>query len=282
VSTNAVPAAADETRFRRAYGPWALVTGASDGIGQAMARRLAGAGLNLVLVARRQEALARFAAELTTGYGIEARPVAADLADPAGVAAVDEQTRDLDIGLLVAAAGFGSSGPLLDGRLDDELAMIDVNCRAVLAQCVQFGRRFAQRGGGGIVLMGSIVGFQGVPFAANYAATKAYVQSLAEALHVELAPLNVAVVASAPGPVRSGFAARAGMRMGQTLTPDQVARDTLAALGRRAIARPGGLSKLLGWSLAALPRPARVRAMGRIMGGMAATGDGPPGAHPAG
>lgn len=118
--------------------------------------------------------------------------------------------------------------------------------------------------------MSSVVAFQGTPMSANYAATKAYVQSLAEALRHELRPSGVDVVASAPGPVASGFAARARLRMAHAATPEVVARATLAALGRRATVRPGGLSKLLGWSLATAPRALRVVIMGRIMGGMAA------------
>lgn len=117
------------------------------------------------------------------------------------------------------------------------------------------------------MLFGSIVGFQGTPFAAHYAATKAYVQALAEGLAVELAPRGVDVVASAPGPTHTGFAARAGMRMGKALTP-AVAGPTLAALGRRTTVLPGRLTKLLTYSLAPLPRRARVAIMGRVMRGM--------------
>ena len=153
-----------------------------------------------------------------------------------------------------------------------------VNCGAMLELGQGFGRRFAARGGGGLVLMSPLVAFQGVPFAAdyaaNYAATKAYVQSLVEGLRVELAPLGVDVVASAPGPVRSGFAARAGMTMGATLASAGVVAATFGALGRQGTVAPGVLSKALGWSLAPLPRPARVRAMGRVMRGMAARTDG--------
>jgi NADP-dependent 3-hydroxy acid dehydrogenase YdfG len=124
---------------------------------------------------------------------------------------------DLDVGLLVAAAGFGTSGPFLDSDLTQELVMLDVNCRALLWQSLHFGRRFAERGRGGLIFLASLVGFQGTPFSANYAATKAYVQSLAEALHVEFAVRGVDVLASAPGPVQSVFAARAGMCMGAAL-----------------------------------------------------------------
>lgn len=146
--------------------------------------------------------------------------------------------------------------------------MVDVNCRAVAALAHAFGRTLAERGRGGLVLMSSLVAFQGVPRAANYAATKAYVQSLAEGLHTELAPFGVDVIASAPGPVHSGFARRAGMVMGLAAQPAVVAEATLRALGRRTTVRPGLLSKLLELSLAVLPRWGRVRMMAKVMGGM--------------
>jgi hypothetical protein len=116
--------------------------------------------------------------------------------------------------------------------------------------------------------MSSLVGFQGVPRAAHYAATKAYVQSLAEGLHHELMPLGVDVLASAPGPVHSGFAGSANMQMGLAQRPQDVVAATLTALGRRATVRPGWLSKVLEWSLKPLPRWGRVRMMGVVMGGM--------------
>jgi short-subunit dehydrogenase len=259
---------ADDSRLVTRYGPWAVVTGASDGIGRGIARQLAAAGLHLVLVARRAEPLERLAEELRGACGVEVLSVPADLSRPEGPAAVEESTAGLPVGLLVAAAGFGTSGSFVDGDVDEELELIDVNCRAVAALAHHFGGRFARQGRGGLILMSSLVAFQGVPRSANYAASKAYVQSLAEALRVELAPRGVDVVASAPGPVASGFAQRSNMRFGKTTTPEAVARGTLNALGRRTTVRPGWLSKLLAWALAPLPRWGRVRMMGLVMGGM--------------
>jgi short-subunit dehydrogenase len=257
-----------QERFPSRYGPWAVVTGASSGIGRGIALGLAEAGLNLVLVARRRDVLERLASDIGAHSEGEIRVISADLASESALETVEEATRDLDVGLLVAAAGFGTSGPFLDSTLEEELGMLDVNCRAPLRMALHFGRRFAQRGRGGIVLMSSIVGFQGTPNAANYAATKAYVQTLAEALNVELAPLGVDVLASAPGPTNSGFAARARMRMGVALEPEDVARSTLKALGTTSTVLPGALSKLLTHSLVPLPQWARVRVMGRVMSGM--------------
>jgi hypothetical protein len=257
-----------QQRLRARYGPWAVVTGATSGIGRATAEQLADAGLHLVLVARDRAALDRLATTLAARHGTEVEGVAADLGTPAGVWATETATASLEVGLFVAAAGFGTSGSFLQAQLEDELDMLNVNCGAVLQGCLHFGRRFAAQQRGGIVLFGSIVGFQGTPYAAHYAATKAYVQSLAEALAVEWAPLGVDVLASAPGPTASGFAARADMRMGRTVTPEVVAAATLSALGRQTTVRPGLLSKMLTYALALLPRRAKVRVMERVMGGM--------------
>ncbi|CAH0131337.1 SDR family oxidoreductase [Roseomonas sp. CECT 9278] len=251
------------------YGPWAVVTGASDGIGAATARRLAAEGFALVLVARRQDRLTELAEELRAAYRAEIETLALDLGTAAGVAALQQAGAARDIGLLVAAAGFGTAGAFLARPVADELAMLDVNCRAVLVLTHHFGNRFAARGRGGIVLFSSIVAFQGVPNTANYAATKAYVQSLAEGIGPELRAGGVDVLAVAPGPVRSGFAARAGMRMGATDSPATVAEGLLGALGRRSLVRPGPLSKLLAFALGFLPRRGRVWMMGKVMSGMA-------------
>lgn len=255
-------------RIRNRYGPWAVVTGASSGIGREFARQCAAAGLNVVLIARRAEALRQLAAQINDQYGTECRIVPADLADGSQVSGVLTGTTDLDVGLLVAAAGFGTSGPLLHGEPATEQAMLSVNCSAVLAMAQHFGNRFADRGRGGIVLLSSIVAYQGVPHATHYAATKAYVQTLAEGMYGELRPAGVDVLAVAPGPVHTGFADTAGMTMGRALKPVDVAVPALAALGRRAVSTPGAQSKLLTWSLSTLPRRMRVVVMGRVMGAL--------------
>ena len=117
-------------------------------------------------------------------------------------------------------------------------------------------------------MLSSLVGWQGVPKSAHYAATKAYVQSLAEALRIELKPKNIDVLASAPGPVHSGFAARARMAMGAAVPPEVVARTSLNALGKQGTVIPGRLSKLLTYSLLPLPRVLRSLIMSKVMGGM--------------
>lgn len=131
-----------------------------------------------------------------------------------------------------------------------------------------FAERFARRGSGGIILFGSLLGFQGVPRAAHYSATKAYIQSFAEGLHHELKSRNVDVLCCAPGPVQTGFGKRSRLQMGAADQPGTVARNTLAALGRKVTVTPGPLSKLLTTALMTAPRFLRVRIIAKIMAGM--------------
>ena len=254
--------------FLSKYGPWAVVTGASDGIGHAFAEQLAERGMNLAVVARRADRLNELEHELRARYSVEILIVAADLSTPDGQAELERATEHLDVGLLIASAGYGTSGPLLQANLRQENNMLELNCFAVLQQCVTFGNRFAQRGRGGIILLASLVGWQGVPQTAHYAATKAYVQSLGEALRIELKPKHIDVLTSAPGPVQSGFAKRANMVMGAAVLPAVVARESLQALGKKGTVIPGGLSKLLTYSMLPLPRSIRSLILAQVMGGM--------------
>jgi short-subunit dehydrogenase len=208
------------------------------------------------------------ALDLGTRFGGDVRVVAMDLSDPSAVPELMSLTESTPVGLVVAAAGFGSIGPFLDQDMASEINMVDLNCRSVVELSYGFGQRMSASRRGGIVLFGSLVGFNGAPLSATYAATKGFVQSFAEGIAAEMRPHGVSVLSVAPGPVGTGFAARAGMQMGQAATPEMVARSALASLGRRTTVRPGFLAKFLGWSLAMLPRWGRVRVMGVIMKGM--------------
>lgn len=250
------------------YGQWAVVTGASSGIGREIARQLAAAGMNLLLVARRAAELDQLRSEITGPGKIQAIALPVDLAAPAAADMVFDAVANLNTGLLVNAAGFGLGGPFLENSLSEESSMIDVNCRALMELTHRFGTRFAAQRRGGIILFSSIVAFQGVPRSANYAATKAYVQSLGEALADELSGQGVDVLISKPGPTHSGFAARSGMNFGKAEKAEDVATATLAALGRKTSVTPGLLSKFLLGSLMTAPRSLRVQIMKSIMRSM--------------
>jgi uncharacterized protein len=255
-----------KTGWNLKYGPWAVVTGASDGIGRAVAVELAGRGINLVLSARRAMLIENLAAELRSRHNIETRVIACDMATKSGMDALIAQTSGLDVGTLIAAAGYGFSGDFLSSDAQTDTNMLAVNCTSSLVLTRHFATQMVQRKTGAIVLFSSVVAFQGAPHSAHYAATKAYIQTFAEGLSYEFKPHNISVVCVAPGPVHTGFAARANMVMAQAETPENVAKATVNAIGKTFLVRPGFLAKMLGYSLSLLPRFVRVVTMGKIMG----------------
>ena len=250
---------------------WALVTGASDGIGRAVATRLAESGRAVVIVARRADALDMLATQLRLTHNVEVRVVVADFADPAAAAHVDSATRDLNVSIAILAAGYGSAGRFDAQPLAGEVAMVQVNCGSVVDLSGRFLARFRALGRGHLVLFGSIVGFCGVPYTTTYAATKNFVQAFAEGLQSEVAGSGISVLSVAPGPTNTGFAARARMQMGAALTSDAVARAIMSSLTRNGTIKPGALTKLLHYSLAMLGRRGRSFAMGKAMQDMART-----------
>src|SRR5262249_3071292 len=181
--------------FVERFGPWALITGASSGIGEAFARRLAEYGLNLVLVARRENRLRKLADELQGHHSVSARVVPVDLSRDDFLPAIEQATADVQVGLLVNNAGIATSGNFLDNDLDSELALLHVNSRAPLVLTHHFAKAMRQRGRGGIIFLTSAVAFAGVPSWSNYAASKAYDLVLAEGLAKELHKDGVSVLA---------------------------------------------------------------------------------------
>jgi short-subunit dehydrogenase len=255
-------------RIFQQYGPWALVTGASSGIGRALCVQLAASGYNLIINARRERRLWALAEKLERLNNIRVEVIAGDMGLQEHREKLLDMSMPYDVGLLVNAAGFGSSGKFKDSDLSNQVDMLEVNCKAPLILSKEFGARFTKRASGGIIMFSSIVAFQGVPWAAHYAATKAYIQSLAESLHIEYYPFGVDVLAVAPGPVQTGFAERADMQLGAALNPDEIALPILKALGRKSTVYPGVLTKVLTGSLRLLPRWGKVKVMQQVMKGM--------------
>lgn len=231
----------------------ALVTGASAGIGAEIARLLAGRGHGVVLVARRADRLARLAEELAGRFGVRAEALACDLADGAERERLAGQVAELglEIEVLVNNAGFGGSGSL--HRTDRQRAaeMVRLNCEAVVDLQARYSPPMVERGRGVIVNVASTASFQPLPGTAVYGATKAFVLSLSEATHAELAPRGVTVTAVCPGPVKTEFATVAGVGEAERTLPglfwtsaEDVARDAVegAESGRRVVI-PGALNR---------------------------------------
>ncbi len=260
----------EKKRLKSKYGEWAIVTGASSGIGRELSLQLADAGFNLVINSRQFDQLQEVENQLKRISAGEVKTVVADVSESEGLNKIIQSTQGLDVGLLIVSAGYGTSGLFIDNPIHSELNMLKVNCEALLSLTHYYAQQFAKQNRGGMILMSSMVAFQGTPYSANYAATKAYVQTLAEALSVELKPYNVDVLAAAPGPVESGFSQRANMKMAMSMTPEQVGVPILKALGRKTTVLPGVLTKLLIYSLRTVPRWGKVKIMEKVMGGMTA------------
>jgi uncharacterized protein len=168
--------------FKEKYGPWAVITGATDGIGLSMAKIIAAQGINLVLISRRIQILDKLAHELSAINNIKTLTIALDVSSIGATQFIIDKIQQLDIGLFIAAAGFGSAGEFLALDLSNEINMIEVNCKAVVEQSHYFANLMMKNKKGGIILFSSIVAFQGTPLSTTYGATKAFMQSFAEGL----------------------------------------------------------------------------------------------------
>lgn len=231
----------------------ALVTGASSGIGEEIARQLAARGHGVTLVARREDRLKALAEELYGTHGVRAEHVAADLGSETGreemLGKVD--ALGLDVEILVNNAGFGGSGPVHRSDPARLASMVALNCEALVYLQARLSPGMADRGRGAIINIASTASFQPIPYTSTYAATKAFVLSLSEATHNEIARKGVSVTAVCPGPVKTEFVEQAGMSGASDKVPgfiwtdvEQVAREAVegAEKGTRVVV-PGLLNR---------------------------------------
>jgi short-subunit dehydrogenase len=257
--------------FAVRYGPWALVTGASRGLGAEFARQLAARGLNLVLAARSEDRLKELAHVLEREYHITVKIIAIDLSREDLLDPVKKAADSLEIGLLVNNAGLSTVGPFLDMSADYLLSQFHTNARAALILTRHFGEKMAARGRGGIIFLSSGSALHGAPFSANYSGTKAYNLMFAEALWAEWRPLGVdalgfiAGLTRTPGMDANGLKPHLLVPLGQ---PDKVVRRALKALGKKPSAADG-IRNRLGYKIFNLaPRSFAVRILGKSMDAM--------------
>lgn len=230
--------------LRERYGEWALVTGASSGIGLEFARALAERGMNLVLSARREDRLREIAAELEARWRVSTRVAPADLSNADGREALLDALGGIEIGLVVANAGFGLAGRVDKVDAQRLVEMIEVNCVAPVELAARLAPAMLRRGRGAIVVTGSAAAHQPMPLHAVYAASKAFVQFFGEALAAELRAGGVDVLVLEPGRTETGFQSAAGQTSQGGEDPAQVVAEALAALGRRTSLIPGGYHRL--------------------------------------
>lgn len=246
-----------DPEFVQKYGPWAVVTGASGGIGSQYAEVLAEKGLNVVLVARNEEKLKAQAAEIEAKTGVKARVVAADLTKPADIESLKRETSDIEVGMLVNNAGTWQFGSFLENDLERDIQGITLNATVPLQLTHHFGNKMAQRGKGGVVNVGSGAALHGVPGQSAYSATKGFLRNFSESLYQELKPAGVDVVVTNPGPVE-GEASQAydqSKNPLQMVTAREVVSDSLNSLGKKGSTIPGRFNKIaMGAAARMMPR----------------------------
>jgi uncharacterized protein len=261
----------DKTNFAARYGLWAIVAGASQGLGGAYAEELAARGLNLVLVARRAKLLQSLASTLSKKYNVETRIIVLDLAASDAVEQIAENTKDMEIGLLVYNAAFSAIGPFLERPLEDHIKEINTNTYTPLKLIYLFAGHMLARGRGGIVLMSSLSAFQGSAYISTYAATKAFNIVLAEGLWEEWRERDVDALVCVSGAVKTpNYVASEPEQTGglgdMTMNPDQVVHEALNALGKGPYVIPGRMNRVSSFVMRhLLPRKTAVKFMGRIL-----------------
>src|SRR5437588_2971176 len=235
---------------KKRFGPWALVTGASSGIGKEFARQIAASGINVVMVARRDVLLAELGRAISQEFGVEYRSLAMDLSQERFIARLADATRDLDIGLVVSNAGTGNPGEFL--KLDRQLLheTLRLNTIAHLDITHHFGQKLGERRRGGIILVGALGAENGIPCMANDGGAKAYVHSFGEALHYEFKPLGVYVTVLAAGFTNTAVLEKMGldpetMPMKPMSVEQSVSEGLSGLLKNRSRIVPGRLNRIL-------------------------------------
>jgi uncharacterized protein len=255
------------------FANWALVTGASSGLGEEFARQLAARRANLILTARSEAKLKALASELEQEYAIRAEVVVLDLGAPGAAQRLCQHVDQLGhpVMHLISNAGFGLYGsfPELDGTRQAE--MVRLNCEALTVLTHHFVRPMLARKSGGVIHLASVASFQAAPYMAVYAATKAFVLSFSEALSEELRNTGVRCTALCPGPVPTGFQHTAGSEIARSQRYSVLSSQATVARALRAYERnkavyiPGGMNRVGALGSKLLPRAMVVRTVGRIM-----------------
>jgi short-subunit dehydrogenase len=252
---------------------WAVVTGASSGLGRGLAARLADRGMSLVLTGRNETRLDEVAHQIRRAApGVKVELVAADLWTRAGVSALLDHVGNRPIEVLVNNAGFGNSGPFAEADPDREADEVAVDVSAVVALTRAFLPGMLARGSGGILNVASTIAFQPAPYQAVYGVSKAFVLSFSQALWAEARAAGVAVTALCPGPTRTGFVDALGANVGHTAiyrrlgAPEPVIKAGLRALDKgRAVVIPGLRNKVLTASGRFMPREWLTRVAARLL-----------------
>ena len=248
--------------FLKKYGPWALVAGASEGLGAAFCQALAKMGFNLVIVARRENLLQSLASQYKAEWGIEVKCIAADLAQPNAIERIGKDTKDIPIGLLVYNAAFAPIGPVAQTSLEQLLMVVDTNVRGPVG-LVHTLLPSLKEHKGGVILMSSLAGNQGSPRIATYSASKGFNSIWGQGLWHELQPLGIDVTVCCAGAIRTpGYEKAENKEAPGTLDAITVASAALNALGKKPFIIPGGTNKIAAFVMnRILPRKWAIKLM---------------------
>ena len=231
------------------YGKWAIVTGASSGIGEEFARKLSSEGFNLIIIARRKDRLDKLAEEIKSHHDVEIIPVELDLTEETFMSKLSSITKDKEIGILINNAGIGSTGEFVNADAEHEIKMVKLNCIAPTILTHHFVKGMKERKKGAIIFLGSVTAFQPTPFMASYSATKVFNLFLGNSLWWELKKYNIDVLSLNPGGTETEFQRIADAKTGPIpRTTKQVVETAMNALGKKPSVVDGAFNKLLTFS----------------------------------
>jgi uncharacterized protein len=238
-----------KNNFKAKYGPWAIVTGGSAGIGKSYATELAGIGLNVALIGRNQVNLEKAKAEIIANHSVEVRIISADLNTEEGIVRVIEQTSDLEVGLLINNAGNAFVHSFLGVAEDKLTSNLTLNLIAPLKLTHHLGRKMEIRGGGGVIFLSSMAGYQGISKMSTYSAEKAFILTLGESLYFELKKQGIDVMVVSPGATDTDLGRNtAGMDNSKLpipyMSPEILVRKSFARFGDSPSMIPGFMNNL--------------------------------------
>ncbi len=255
--------------WKERYGEWALVTGASVGIGEEFCLQLAEKGMNIISVARREELLKELGEELTTKFDVQTREVAVDLIKDDAAERIEEAVSDLKVGLLINNAGFGQLGTFHKNSAQRDDEMIRLNCLTPVALTHKFLPKMVERERGGVIFLASTSAYQATPYFSVYGATKVFNLHLGEAIWAEYRKKGIDIMALSPGYTNTEFQKSAGVtevRSGVLwTTPDKVVATALKNFGKKPSVIHGALNWLLAFSARLGPRKLNIVVAGNVV-----------------
>ena len=257
-----------ESDWKKRYGEWALVTGASSGLGADFVRQLAAKKMNIILVARRVERMNAVAEEIENEFGVKTEVIGQDLIKSDAVNNIVHEVGDKEIGVLINNAGYGVLGNFHENDYDYQVEMVTLNCVVPVALTHAFIEPMVNRGKGAVIFLASTAAYQGVPFFSVYGATKSFNLFLAEGLWGEYRKKNIDIMGLSPGYTETEFQSHAHIKRTKGPTPaksEDVVELAIRKLGKRLSIVHGVINKIGAFSARLIPRGSSVRLGGALM-----------------